>query len=179
MYVQILYSFKTKLLSLFQAILCLTMSPGVNTTYSLFYPEDGDDNSLKCWYLSIKLQDVVSHKAELSILIYIPNIPFLNLQLTLFKSAFRIYAVPGVFHVLLKINWDYFLSTINHQIFILEVQRIILKITCIYFIHFKPTLHSMQFGRRAKQPVHHCHPPENCTKNHTKSQPYKHTWAAF
>ena len=96
------------------------MSPVVNTTYSLFYPEDGDDNSPETLVPIYQTTDVVSHKAELSILIYIPNIPILNLQLTLFKSAFRIYAVPGVFHALLKINWDYFLSTIKHQIFILE-----------------------------------------------------------
>jgi hypothetical protein len=74
----------------------------------------------KNWYLSTKLHEVISHKTVQWILIYITNIPFYDLQLKILKSAFWIYRVPDVFHVLLKINRDYFLSSVNHQIFILE-----------------------------------------------------------
>jgi len=69
----------------------LTITTEVNTTYSLFfYPEDGDDNSPKPWYISTKLHDVISHKALQLIMIYIPNIPFHDLQLKMLVCIFNI-----------------------------------------------------------------------------------------
>ena len=55
----------------------------------------------KRWCVYTKLHDVISHKAVQWVLIYIPNIPFHDLELKILKSAFLIYRVPDVFHVLL------------------------------------------------------------------------------
>ena len=76
-----------------------------------------------------------------------------------------------MFHVLFKINVDYFLSSINHYRFIPEVYRIYLISMYIYFIFYQFDFDilkqhgstTLRFVLRATQSVHT--PTETCKRN--------------